>query len=138
MRKLFFFAIMALSVTLLSAQQDKKEVDMPRKHNVNRLSENYFIPERFQGKSILITGGARGIGKWTAIRAAKEGADVVIMDWLEEDGRHVADSLSRLGLNSKGRGVPKGGGRDGQSLRQIGLCLLECRGDGRCVFRDSF
>lgn len=42
MRKLFFFAIMALSVTLLSAQQDKKEVDMPRKHNVNRLSENYF------------------------------------------------------------------------------------------------
>ncbi|MEG2614340.1 MAG: SDR family oxidoreductase, partial [Alistipes sp.] len=50
---------------------------------------------RFAGKTILVTGGARGIGKWTAVRAVKEGANVVIMDWLDELGRAVTDSINR-------------------------------------------
>ncbi|MEG1564503.1 MAG: SDR family oxidoreductase [Bacteroides sp.] len=48
-------------------------------------------------ETILVTGAARGIGKWTAVRAAKEGANVVILDWLEKDGRHVADSINGMG-----------------------------------------
>lgn len=76
----------------LSAQ----EASQPRKHDVHRLAADYYIPGRFAGKTILVTGGARGIGKWTAIRAVKEGANVVIMDWLDEVGKHVADSLNNL------------------------------------------
>lgn len=85
--------------TTLSAQENA----VPRKHNVNRLAEDYYIPGRFAGKTILVTGAARGIGKWTAIRAVKEGANVVIMDWLDETGKHVADSLNSL----KGKGYGK-------------------------------
>lgn len=68
-----------------------------RKHNVNRLAEDYFIPGRFTGKTILITGGARGIGKYTAMRAAKEGANVVVMDWLDAEGRQVAENIRKMG-----------------------------------------
>ena len=40
----------------------------------------YFIPNRFQGKTLLITGAATGIGAATAIRAAREGANIVGLD----------------------------------------------------------
>lgn len=73
------------------AQETKKE---PVKRDVTRLSEDYFIPGRFKGKTIVVTGGARGIGKYTAARAVKEGANVVIMDWLDDVGKHTTDSIN--------------------------------------------
>lgn len=100
MKKLFLFILTVLSVPMLFAQTGMPTEKKPHKHNVNRLSKDYFIPGRFKGKTILVTGGARGIGKWTALRAAKEGANVVIMDWLDQEGQHVADSLTSLGLNA--------------------------------------
>lgn len=36
--------------------------------------------ERFSGKKVLVTGGASGIGRCTALRLADEGADVVAVD----------------------------------------------------------
>lgn len=68
----------------------------PEKRNVTRLDKDYYIAGRFTGKTIVVTGGARGIGKWTAIRAQREGANVVIMDWLDDVGTHVADSLNKV------------------------------------------
>lgn len=98
-RNVLLLSALFLGATcLLSAQQPEGAAKVrAKKHNVNRLSEDYFIPNRFKGKTILVTGGARGIGKSTAVRAAKEGANVVIMDWLEEDGRKVTDSIKGLG-----------------------------------------
>lgn len=84
------------SLLLCGANVAAQEAPQPKKHNVQRLAEDYYIPARFAGKTILVTGGARGIGKWTALRAVKEGANVVIMDWLDELGQHVADSLNGL------------------------------------------
>ncbi|HAX72214.1 MAG TPA: oxidoreductase, partial [Firmicutes bacterium] len=43
------------------------------------MAKQYF-PRRFENKVMIVTGAARGIGKATAIRAAKEGAKVVLVD----------------------------------------------------------
>jgi NAD(P)-dependent dehydrogenase (short-subunit alcohol dehydrogenase family) len=48
--------------------------------DIQPTSPDYFIPNRFTGKTILITGAATGIGAATAIRAAREGANVVGVD----------------------------------------------------------
>lgn len=89
-----FLCVVSVAVLMpsLSSGQDKKQ---PKKCNVTRLSEDYYIPGRFKGKTILVTGGARGIGKWTASRAVKEGANVVIMDWLDEVGKQTTDSINK-------------------------------------------
>ncbi|MFQ9703289.1 MAG: SDR family NAD(P)-dependent oxidoreductase [Enterocloster clostridioformis] len=44
-----------------------------------------FYPNRFKDKVIILTGAARGIGEATAIRAAKEGAKLVLADRLKEE-----------------------------------------------------
>ena len=51
----------------------------------------------FDGKVVIVTGGAHGIGKATALEFAREGASVVIADVNEEAGRAVESELKRLG-----------------------------------------
>lgn len=47
---------------------------------------------RFSGKRAVVTGGASGIGRATALRLADEGATVIIGDIDEAGGRDLADT----------------------------------------------
>jgi 3-oxoacyl-[acyl-carrier protein] reductase len=48
---------------------------------------------RFEGKTALVTGGARGIGAATAARLAAEGAIVVVADFDEAVARETAEAI---------------------------------------------
>lgn len=52
---------------------------------------------RLQGKVCLITGGASGIGRATALHMAREGAHVVIADWNAEAGEAAAQEIQQHG-----------------------------------------
>jgi meso-butanediol dehydrogenase / (S,S)-butanediol dehydrogenase / diacetyl reductase len=55
---------------------------------------------RFDGKVVLITGAASGIGAATARRFADEGARVVIADLNEKGARDVADAIGGLAVRA--------------------------------------
>ena len=48
---------------------------------------------RFQGKTAVVTGGAKGIGAATAKRLASEGATVVVADFDEESAQKTAQEI---------------------------------------------
>jgi NAD(P)-dependent dehydrogenase (short-subunit alcohol dehydrogenase family) len=60
-------------------------------HDVSMFSLN--------GKKALVTGGAGGIGKASAIGMAKAGADVAVIDLKDDWGRETVDEIKSLGRN---------------------------------------
>ncbi len=54
--------------------------------------------KRLQGKTAVITGGAQGIGKATAIKFLEEGADVAIWDLAEDKGKELVREYTERGL----------------------------------------
>jgi NAD(P)-dependent dehydrogenase (short-subunit alcohol dehydrogenase family) len=52
---------------------------------------------RLQGKTALVTGGARGLGKAACQAMAKEGANIVITDLRESEGEALAAALLAQG-----------------------------------------
>ena len=56
---------------------------------------------QLRGKTVLMTGGAGGIGRAAALLFAREGAAVSVVDMNQEAGQEVADEISRTG----GRGM---------------------------------
>ena len=52
---------------------------------------------RVEGKTAIITGAARGLGKGTALLLAKEGAKVAVTDILEDVGKETVEEIRREG-----------------------------------------
>lgn len=52
---------------------------------------------RLAGKTVVVTGGGRGIGRSIALRCAREGADVVLAARSIDQLRDVAESIERHG-----------------------------------------
>jgi NAD(P)-dependent dehydrogenase (short-subunit alcohol dehydrogenase family) len=53
--------------------------------------------DRFQGLSVVVTGGAHGIGRASALRFAAEGANVAVLDVRPGEGEEVAAECARAG-----------------------------------------
>ncbi|WP_375286532.1 SDR family NAD(P)-dependent oxidoreductase [Sphingomonas sp.] len=75
---------------------------------------------RFEGKRAVVTGGASGIGRATALRLAEEGAFVLIGDVDQAGGRALAESSNRIGFRRC----------DVTEESDIAELLAECDGGG--------
>jgi NAD(P)-dependent dehydrogenase (short-subunit alcohol dehydrogenase family) len=53
----------------------------------------FFTPGRFAGKTMIVTGCARGMGAGAALRAAREGAQIVGVDILGDPGQALIDAI---------------------------------------------
>jgi NAD(P)-dependent dehydrogenase (short-subunit alcohol dehydrogenase family) len=76
---------------------DPADPDVPGRRNIAKIPDDYFTPGRFAGKTVLVTGCARGMGAGAAWRLAREGANVVGVDWLEAEGRAAMEAISAEG-----------------------------------------
>lgn len=63
--------------------------------------EDSIYTDRFRGKIMLITGSATGIGRETAIRAAKEGAKLILADKKKTEGETTYKEIINLGLEAQ-------------------------------------
>lgn len=64
------------------------------------MSRKEQIPERLDGYTAIVTGGAGTIGTSTSIRFAREGANVVIAQRSEDSARRVVNRIEELGGNA--------------------------------------
>ena len=76
---------------------DPPNLKDPLMVNVTAVPDDYFIPGRFAGKTVIVTGCARGMGKMAATRLAREGANVVGVDWIKDEGQAVIDAANAEG-----------------------------------------
>ncbi len=61
------------------------------------------MSELLKGKTALITGAARGIGKAIAMKLASEGADIAFTDLKEDDNfRNTVEEIRALGVQCRG------------------------------------
>ena len=52
------------------------------------------------GKNAIVTGGAQGIGRAIALRLAKDGANVALLDLNETTARETASEIEKLGVKA--------------------------------------
>lgn len=56
--------------------------------------------DKYKNKIVIVTGGARGLGKLIALDFAKEGAKVAIVDLREQDLNEAAKEIEALGVEA--------------------------------------
>ena len=92
MRKLLGLLLLSGGLHALPAHAEGyKPVD------IQPLDPAFFVPKRHEGRTYMITGGARGIGGATAVRLAREGANVVIFDVLAKDAAETVAQIRKEG-----------------------------------------
>lgn len=79
---------------------DPPDPDVPGRMNIARVPDDYYMPGRFAGKNVIVTGAARGMGADAARRLAREGANVVGVDILEKQGAATVESIRSEGLSA--------------------------------------
>lgn len=55
---------------------------------------------KFEGKTVIVTGGALGIGQATCELLAERGANVAVLDWDEKAGNETCEIISQTGGNA--------------------------------------
>jgi len=90
-------AVMLIAIICMNKKAPAQENKKYKRNDIAPIDSNYFSKDRLKGRVIVVTGGARGIGRATAIRAAREGASVVIGDWLAEKGEATAQFIRNEG-----------------------------------------
>jgi NAD(P)-dependent dehydrogenase (short-subunit alcohol dehydrogenase family) len=86
-----------LALSPYSVPWDPPDPDIAGRQSVVPVPEDYFMPGRFAGKTAIVTGCARGMGKLAAIRLSREGANIVGVDWLVDEGKAVVDAIVKEG-----------------------------------------
>lgn len=67
------------------------------------MTQNYFVMKLLEGKTALITGANRGIGKAIALRFAGNGANVAFSDLAyNEDSKKLEKEIESFGVKGKG------------------------------------
>ena len=88
--------------------------------------------KRFQGKTVIITGGGRGIGRATAFRFAREGADVMLIGRTIEVLDETVSAIEREG----GEGlVPSRRCNGNASASRHCRCDTETLGENRRTYQ---
>lgn len=117
-----------LSLALDSYAEPWENADprVPGRMNIARVPDDYFIPGRFKGKTVLVTGCARGMGQFAALRLAREGANVVGVDILEGLGERSIDAIRAEGLSATflGGDISK----DSVCAEMVRICVKEFGG----------
>jgi NAD(P)-dependent dehydrogenase (short-subunit alcohol dehydrogenase family) len=60
---------------------------------------------KIDGKNAIVTGSARGIGKAIAVRLAKDGANIVVVDVNLEAAEETAKEIAKMGVKTLARKV---------------------------------
>ncbi len=86
----------ALAVEQAAGQAPTQPVGVGVK-DIAPTEPDYFVPDRFRGKTLIVTGCARGMGAAAAMRAAKEGANIVGVDWISNQGAETIERIRAAG-----------------------------------------